>query len=94
MIPRSTFFACTFCLASEAVLRARQALIVILTLASHVLPLGASLNATYSRFVPARLTGPTSVRGNAHLAMRAAWLASTRLVICQVTLWASKVDAR
>jgi hypothetical protein len=92
MIPWSTFFACPFCLASEAVLRARQALIVVLTLTSHVLPLGAGLYATYSRFVPAGLTGPTSVRGNAHLAMWAAKLASARLVICQVALWAPEID--
>ena len=94
MIPRSTFFACPLRLASLAILLARQALIVVLSLTAHILPLGASLDATLPRFEPAGLTGPTSVRGNTHLAMWAARLASARLFICQVAFRASEVDTR
>jgi hypothetical protein len=94
LIPWSTFFACPLRLASLAILQTRQALVVVLSLTAHILPLGASLDATLPRFEPAWLTGPTSVRGNTHFAMWAARLASARLVICQEAFRASEVYTR
>ena len=65
-----------------------------MSIPTHILPLWACLDATLPRFKPARLTCPTSVWGNAHLAIWAARLASARLVICQVAFWTSEVKTR